>query len=1108
MTACTVESILPVWKEADRLAALRGFGILDTEPETAFDDITRIAAQVCGTPMAVINFIDEGRQWFKSEIGLGVQEMGLDFSICTHAILQTGLFVIPDMTTDPRFSRAPSVSGVPHLRFYAGAILETDEGLPLGTLCVLDHTPRPDGLTKEQTETLLALARGVMSQLKLRQANQALAETGKRMRATIDTVPQMVWSARPDGYNDYYNRRWYEFTGVSYGSAHGEGWTGIVHPDDQGRAWARWRQSLTTGEEYEIEYRLRHHSGEYRWTLVRALPLRDVQGRIERWFGTCTDIHAAKIAEGALAESEERHRALIQASTAMVWRASADGSILRGWGWEHFSGQVPDEYEGHGWLDAVHPDDRERIIAVWQEILASGQPSIVEYRALTKEKEYRWVLARGVPLKAQNGSVREWVGTIADIHEQKQAEGRLRESEERLRLAVEATSLGIWDIDLVTGQRQWTPEAREVLGLPASVPVTRQLILNVAHPEDRPQVEKTFCEIPSAGALTYGGTYRIIRADNGDERWVAASGRTILNEHGQPVRMIGTVQDVTQRKLSENSLRASEERLKLAMHAGRMVAWEQDLNTDFMTRSPNSMDLLGIGSGPLSEFLDRVHPEDRPLRGQFLDQINEAGVGTSEFRYILPNGETLWLASRGERAGPERIVGVSFDITDRKAAEEKIWRMANHDALTGLPNRALFQQRLEQALAKARAKGTTVSLLLIDLDHFKDVNDTLGHDAGDALLRETATRLRGMVRDCDTVARFGGDEFAVIIVESPTADDAVRLANRLVENLGQPFVYGGRTFASKASIGVAAFPDHASNSKDLLKDADIALYRAKAQGRNQAVPYSPEMRSALERRLSLGDEMRKAVSGNQILPFYQPKVCLTTGQIIGFEALMRWRHSTSGILTPGFFGVVFDDHELARDMGRQLITRVASDMREWLTSGFDLGRVAVNLSSAEFNQPGLADALLGILDDQKVPPESFEVEVTETVLLARSSEAVTSTLRQLHERGVQIALDDFGTGYASLTHLKQFPVDHVKIDQSFVRDLEHDTDDEAIITAVIGLGRSLNLKITAEGVETAGQAHRLRGLGCHHAQGYFYAKPVAASEVPKLLSGFNHSYVA
>jgi diguanylate cyclase (GGDEF)-like protein len=388
---------------------------------------------------------------------------------------------------------------------------------------------------------------------------------------------------------------------------------------------------------------------------------------------------------------------------------------------------------------------------------------------------------------------------------------------------------------------------------------------------------------------------------------------------------------------------------------------------------------------------------------------------------------------------------------------------------------------------------------LIDLDDFKDINDTLGHDAGDALLKETAARLSLTTRDRDTVARLGGDEFAVLVAEPLKWSHATSLAESIIKKLRQPFHYAGRSLVSRASIGVALFPDHDSAPVELMKDADIALYRAKAEGRGRVVMYSPEMRAAAEQRLALGRDVREALSGNQIVPFYQPKICLSTGRIVGVEALARWQHPEKGILTPGVFGAVFDDPELATAIGKRLIGKIASDMRRWLDRGINFGRVAFNLSSVEFSQADLADEILRILKLVKVPAEHLEVEVTERVLLDGRSGLVSETLDKFHRQGVQIALDDFGTGYASLTHLKQFPVDHIKIDHSFIAGLEHDENDAAIVAAVVSLGRSLGLQVTAEGVEKEGQARLLREMGCHNSQGYYFAKPMAPSHIAELL---------
>jgi diguanylate cyclase (GGDEF)-like protein/PAS domain S-box-containing protein len=1099
----------PSWREADRLAALRRFDILDTEPEAAFDDLAALAGQICRAPVALVSFVDEQRQWFKSAAGLSLRETPLAVSICAQAILQPGLFVVPDTSQDRRFSANPLVADEPHLRFYAGALIQTPEGLPLGTVCVLDYEARPDGLTPEQSYALPALARAVMSQLELRRKNRALAESLEHNRqqsvlfdAALGKIKQGLCFFHGDQRLIVCNDRYAAMYSLT---------PELRRPGTTLRQIVAHRYRVGTCPAMaEAEYLVWRDDTALRSTAAdTVVTLRD--GRTIAihhepmpdggWVATHDDISAQVEAHERLRVSEERHRALVQASAAVVWQADAAGRNTASERWGEVSGQHGGE-RAEGWLQVVHPDDRERVAQAWQESVALGRLHAIEHRFWSQELGYRWVLARGVPLKHEDGSVREWVGTLTDIEERKQAEAALRSSEERLRLALECTGLGTWDIDLRTGARQWSPEMRAIMGISADTPADGDTFLNCVHPGDRARIATELGRAASraGGDASYTSCFRIMRRDNGDERWVEVKGRLFRDGDGQPVRRLGIFQDITERKRAEQALGENEERLRLALHAGRMVAWAKDLSTGHITRSKNSLAVLGIGSGTFSEFLGHVLPEDRSRVEGLHAQEDGKPSQTAEFRYVHPSGAVMWLGVRAEQLGPNCLNGVTFDITERKTAEEEVWRVANHDALTGLPNRALFQKRFEEALAQAERSGTSVSLLVLDLDDFKDVNDTLGHDPGDALLKEIADRLRSMTRDCDTVARIGGDEFAILVVEPLTLEHAARWAEHLTESLRQPFTHQGRLLACRASIGIAAFPDHDRTILDLMKDADLALYRAKAQGKNRVAVYAPDMRAAMEQKARVSNEVREALAANQIVPFYQPKLCLRSGRVVGFEALARWQHPEKGVLTPGYFGVAFQDPEIAELIGAAMIRQVTRDIRRWLAAGQDCGRVAVNLSSAEFGRPDLAETVLDALKALHIPPENFEVEVTETVFLGASSHLVAETLKRFRAAGISIALDDFGTGFASLTHLKQFPVDHIKIDQTFVRGLGSGIEDEAIVSAVVGLGRSLGKHVTAEGVETEEQAARLREIGCDFGQGYLYAKPMAGSRVPWFLS--------
>uniref|UniRef100_A0A9E7ZQ67 EAL domain-containing protein n=1 Tax=Bosea sp. NBC_00436 TaxID=2969620 RepID=A0A9E7ZQ67_9HYPH len=563
--------------------------------------------------------------------------------------------------------------------------------------------------------------------------------------------------------------------------------------------------------------------------------------------------------------------------------------------------------------------------------------------------------------------------------------------------------------------------------------------------------------------------------------------------------MVRTFTDITVRKAAENAIRVSEERLRLALQASRMAVWELDLQTQWVDRSENSLSLLGIRSGPVSDFIDRVHPDDQQKVTVFWHAVMSEGINATEVRYLTPDGKPTWLSLRAERKDEHRLIGISFDIADRKAAEEAIWRTANHDPLTGLANRALFQSRLEEALRHAEASRSGVGLLLLDLDDFKDINDTLGHAVGDRLLQEIALRLANLVRESDTVARVGGDEFAIILTGISEVSDATTRAKAIVEALRAPLQHEGQAFSTTVSIGLAAFPEHHRDPVELMKDADIALYRAKEQGRSRAVVYSSAARETIEHRVTIAREVREGLAAQQFRPDYQPKVSLTTGQIVGFEALARWQHPTKRLLTPAYFGSIFADQELSMALGEQMVRRVAADIRSWLDQDLDFGRVAVNLSSSDFSDPRLAARIIRILEEARIHPEYFEIEVTETVFLGRRTATASFILNELHRAGVSIALDDFGTGFASLVHLKQFPVDHIKIDQSFVRNLTSDRSDAAIVAAIVNLGHAMGIHTTAEGVENIEQAKRLREAGCDFAQGYLYAKPRPGAEVPKTI---------
>ncbi len=440
-------------------------------------------------------------------------------------------------------------------------------------------------------------------------------------------------------------------------------------------------------------------------------------------------------------------------------------------------------------------------------------------------------------------------------------------------------------------------------------------------------------------------------------------------------------------------------------------------------------------------------------------------------------------------------VRVAQGITANLASSrEEAHRLALHDPLTGLPNRALFAERMGHALAHVRRHGTKLAVLCLDLDRFKQVNDTLGHPVGDALLRAVAGRLTGCLRDCDTVARLGGDEFAVIQAPLVRIEDAATLAQRIVTTLSEPYDLHGHSVVIGASVGIALAPADTADGDHILNMADMALYRAKADGRGVFRMFEPGMDTKMQARRVLETDLRRAVQAQEFELDYQPLVDLLSGRVNALEALVRWRHPERGLVRPDDFIPFAEETGLIGPIGAWVLHRACAEAAGWPAHV----RIAVNVSAAQFKCPGLADTVFDALAVSGLAPERLELEITETAFLS-DAEATLAALHRLRAKGVRIAMDDFGTGYSSLGYLRSFPFDKIKIDRSFIRDIETCLDCKAIVRAVTGLGSNLGITTTAEGVETAAQLEQLRAEGCDQIQGFLFSRPVPAREVAALL---------
>jgi len=581
---------------------------------------------------------------------------------------------------------------------------------------------------------------------------------------------------------------------------------------------------------------------------------------------------------------------------------------------------------------------------------------------------------------------------------------------------------------------------------------------------------------------------------------------TFNKRDGTVAGLIGLITDVSELKDVEARLRESEARFRDLAELSSDWYWEQDENYRFTDIAPKieeldldaaehigktrwDMPVLGMAD-------DDWHAHKRQLiaRQSFSDLVYQRYDNLGRLRTITVSGRPVF----DEGGLFKGYRGTARDITRQREVEEQIRHMAHHDSLTGLPNRVLLYDRMEQLVHRARRSGGRFALLFIDLDRFKNVNDTLGHKVGDRLLRVVAQRIMGCVRESDTVARIGGDEFVVLLSELDTPEGVAHIAQKVLDSLALPFDLDGYELYITPSIGICIYPDDGDDVQTLMSNADAAMYHAKDTGRNNYQFFTRQMSIAAHHRLALENELRHAVDRRQLTVYYQPQVDLRTGEIVGFEALLRWLHPERGMVPPAIFIPLAEETGLINRIGEWVLTQACAQAHAWHEAGYRTLQVAVNCSAHQFRREQYVGSIESTLNQYRLPPGCLELEITESVIM-QHTEQVLVRLRELHDMGVQLSLDDFGTGYSSLSYLKRFPIQKLKIDQTFVRDITADPDDAAIVGAIIAMAHSLGLQVMAEGVETRQQLDFLKALKCDQAQGYYFSPPVPADEFGALL---------
>ena len=794
---------------------------------------------------------------------------------------------------------------------------------------------------------------------------------------------------------------------------------------------------------------------------------------------------------------------LIDAGGRIAWANEA---------FEKLTGYTAAEYIGRLPSDLLHfespdPDNRQNIRAGF----VAGRGQRFEILARSKDGHEWWLDTDARPLSDADGKLKGWVCIHADVTAEVLKREALRRNESRAHMMIQGGNIGTWEWDRRTNLVETNSAFMTSLGYaPDDCWHDVKWLQDLCHPDDHAFSTEAIAEVVEGRRRMFHGHQRL-RARDGSWRWVLASGGALeFGPNGLPSRIFCVQLDVTDHKLADEQSRIVSERLTLiaANVPGMIFQWRltPDGRGEFLYVSPGIRSVYGLTPEDVQNdsrvLLTVTHPDDRErVKSMMQHSAQTLAPWKLEHRVLRPDGSVIWACGeavpRREEDGSTVWNGYVADVTASKVSEQRISFLAYHDGLTGLENRLGLRSKLDEMLQAAIRHGGSLAVLMIDLDRFKHVNDTLGHDVGDELLVEIARRLRSTVRSGDVVARLGGDEFVLVLDNLPDESGVTVAVQKLVRQLRGNFRLSDRAVYTTCSIGISRFPQDGTDGSTLLKHADLAMYTAKAQGGDAFRLFENDMRPGTD-RLSLEAELRDALERNEFEVYYQPRVSTVSGRPTAVEALLRWNHPARGLVLPGLFIHIAEETGLIESMGEWVLQRACRDLRDWLDQGGEPIRVSVNLSPLQFAREELPERVAQVLEQARLPAELLELEITETVAM-RSPELAARHLARLSALGVSLAVDDFGTGHSSLSRLKLLNVDCVKIDRSLVEDCTADPHDAALCRAAIALGLALGLEVVAEGVETQEQRQFLAQEHCSTIQGYLVAVPKPAAEAFRLV---------
>jgi diguanylate cyclase (GGDEF)-like protein/PAS domain S-box-containing protein len=759
-------------------------------------------------------------------------------------------------------------------------------------------------------------------------------------------------------------------------------------------------------------------------------------------------------------------------------------------------------------MNSIHPDDRKMMEEQINEAIREKRDYSSEFRVVWPDASVHWQSAKGQAFYDETGRTTRMTGIAMDIDVRRRAEEHLHLQSAALEAAANAIVITdsrgtiLWVNHAFTTMTGYGQE--DVLGK------NPRLLKSGEQPASH--YEDLWSTITS-GKVWNG---EIVNRRKDGTTYTEEMTITPVRNAGDPANgyYIAIKQDITERKKIEEALRQAEEKYRAIFEDAVVGIFRSTPEGRYIDVNPSMARMLGYHSPDelvtsITDISRQVYV-DPHRRVELKRLLGEQGmVKNFECAVYRKDGSTMWFSANMRAVFEDGVLvryeGTNEDITSRKVAEEQVLYLAYYDALTGLPNRTLLQDRLAKALASARRRKDKVAILFLDLDRFKNINDSLGHSVGDLLLQEVAVRLKTWARDQDTVARVGGDEFLIVLNAIKEVGDAAVAAERLMDAMTAEFVVQGRSLSVSCSLGISIFPEHGADGETLIKNADAAMYSAKDIGRNNFQFFTADMNAQAVERLTLESSLRLALEKKEFFLAYQPQMDIDSGRITGLEALLRWQHPELGLVPPDRFIRIAENSGLIMPIGEWVLRTACSQARKWQAEGLVAVPVAVNVSAVQFRQEGFCELIGRVLTETGLAAQYLELELTESLLLS-NAHVTFSVLRDLRAMGLKLAIDDFGTGYSSLSYLKHFPVSKLKIDRSFIRDVAVNPDDAAITTAIISMAKSLSLKVIAEGVEDEAQMSFLRAHHCDEIQGYYFSKPLAVDQVAEKLRGHSLEY--